>query len=158
VYNWLNEIDIPNLDLWIEHFLQVKNDLGSKVEGHDSAHQFFIGTEDDDPIIIKARKVSMFIMSYRDHPRWSDYAKLLQNLLKIEQSFVLFKYRHPRMVEMIMIGRRIGTGGSSGVAYLDSTTLPQFRIFSDLIRIRGESISILKLEGSLDYEGAWSRE
>jgi len=133
VYDWLNEIDIPNLDLWIEHFLQVKNEMGSSVETHDShdnsAHNFFIGTEDYDPQIYKARKVAIYLMSYRDHPKWSDYAKVLQSLLKIEQAFVLFKYRHPRMIEMVMIGRRVGTGGSSGVAYLDSTTLPQFRIF-----------------------------
>jgi len=60
------------------------------------------------------------------------------------------------MVEMIMIGRRVGTGGSSGVAYLDSTTLPQYRIFSDLIRIRGETIAPNKIDGNINEDGVWT--
>jgi len=156
VYEWLNEIDIPNLEQWIDHFLQIKVEMGSKVEGNDSAHQFFHGTEEDHPSVAKARKVSMFLMTYRHHPKWHIYSKTIQTILKIEQSFVLHKYRHPRMVEMIMIGRRVGTGGSSGVAYLDSTTLPQYRIFSDLIRIRGETIAPNKIDGNINEDGVWT--
>jgi tryptophan 2,3-dioxygenase len=37
------------------------------------------------------------------------------------------------MVER-MIGRRVGTGGSSGVDYLDETT--KYRIFTDLWTVR----------------------
>ena len=46
---------------------------------------------------------------------------------------VLFRTHHARMVERI-IGRRVGTGGSSGVDYLDATT--KYRIFGDLWGVR----------------------
>jgi tryptophan 2,3-dioxygenase len=38
------------------------------------------------------------------------------------------------MVERV-IGRRVGTGGSGGVAYLDETAL-RYRIFDDLWEVR----------------------
>jgi tryptophan 2,3-dioxygenase len=51
----------------------------------------------------------------------------------MEQSMLLFRTHHARMVER-MIGRRVGTGGSSGVDYLDATT--KMRIFTDLWAVR----------------------
>ena len=46
---------------------------------------------------------------------------------------VKWRHSHARMVERIM-GRRIGTGGTSGVDYLDKTS--QYRIFKDLWAVR----------------------
>ena len=46
---------------------------------------------------------------------------------------VLFRTRHVRMVERV-IGRRMGTGGSSGVDYLEGTL--KYRIFTDLWTVR----------------------
>ncbi len=46
---------------------------------------------------------------------------------------LLFRSHHARMVER-MIGRRMGTGGSSGVDYLDATL--KYRIFVDLWSVR----------------------
>ena len=46
---------------------------------------------------------------------------------------LLFRTAHARMVER-MIGRRMGTGGSSGVDYLDATT--KYRVFVDLWAVR----------------------
>ena len=43
---------------------------------------------------------------------------------------IVFRQRHARMVERV-IGRRVGTGGSDGVAYLDQTAL-QYRVFKEL--------------------------
>ena len=42
---------------------------------------------------------------------------------------ILWRTSHARMVER-MIGRRIGTGGSSGYDYLDMTT--KYKFFVDL--------------------------
>jgi tryptophan 2,3-dioxygenase len=42
---------------------------------------------------------------------------------------LVFRQRHARMVERV-IGRRVGTGGSDGVAYLDQTAL-KYRVFSE---------------------------
>jgi tryptophan 2,3-dioxygenase len=41
-----------------------------------------------------------------------------------------FRQRHARMVERV-IGRRVGTGGSDGVAYLDQTAL-NYRVFTEI--------------------------
>jgi tryptophan 2,3-dioxygenase len=46
---------------------------------------------------------------------------------------VLFRHRHARMAERT-IGRRLGSGGSSGVEYLDQTTA--YRIFPELWSVR----------------------
>ena len=47
---------------------------------------------------------------------------------------MVFRQRHARMVERV-IGRRTGTGGSSGVDYLDQTAL-KYRVFRDLWAVR----------------------
>ncbi|MFT6040494.1 MAG: tryptophan 2,3-dioxygenase, partial [Gammaproteobacteria bacterium] len=56
--------------------------------------------------------------------------ELVDQLVELEQKFVIFRQRHARMVERV-IGRRTGTGGSAGVDYLDATAL-QYRIFKDV--------------------------
>ena len=60
---------------------------------------------------------------------------------------LLFRAHHARMVER-MIGRRIGTGGSSGVDYLDSTS--KYRIFKDLWSIR---TLLVKQEATPEVKG-----
>jgi tryptophan 2,3-dioxygenase len=63
----------------------------------------------------------------------SEWSLLLSTILKLEQGMLLWRSRHARMVEL-MIGRRTGTGGSSGVEYLDKTQV--YRVYHDLWRIR----------------------
>jgi tryptophan 2,3-dioxygenase len=58
---------------------------------------------------------------------------LIDSVVELEEQLVLFRTRHARMVERI-IGRRVGTGGSAGVDYLDQTT--RYRIFDDLWSVR----------------------
>jgi tryptophan 2,3-dioxygenase len=55
----------------------------------------------------------------------------------------MFRQRHARMVERV-IGRRTGTGGSTGVDYLDSTAL-RYRVFRDVWAVR----TILLRQGAL---------
>ena len=43
---------------------------------------------------------------------------------------LIFRQRHARMVERV-IGRRVGTGGSAGVEYLDQTALT-YRVFKEI--------------------------
>jgi tryptophan 2,3-dioxygenase len=80
-----------------------------------------------------ASRAFVFITSYRHEPllRWP--SALLDALVEFEQGFRGFRFRHARMVER-MIGARPGTGGSSGVAYLDKTA--ERRIFGDLLDAR----------------------
>ena len=59
--------------------------------------------------------------------------RLIDTVVDLEESMILFRSHHARMVER-MIGRRMGTGGSSGVDYLDATL--KYRIFVDLWAVR----------------------
>jgi tryptophan 2,3-dioxygenase len=58
---------------------------------------------------------------------------LAEVLLDIDENLALWRAHHVQMVER-MIGGKRGTGGSEGVAYLQST-LPK-RVFPDLWRVR----------------------
>jgi tryptophan 2,3-dioxygenase len=79
------------------------------------------------------RAAMLFIETYRELPLLAWPREVLDGLVELEQLFVIFRQRHARMVERV-IGRRTGTGGSSGVDYLDATT--KYRIFRDLWAIR----------------------
>eukprot|EP01125_Pyxidicula_operculata_P008026 TRINITY_DN2710_c0_g1_i1.p1 TRINITY_DN2710_c0_g1~~TRINITY_DN2710_c0_g1_i1.p1 ORF type:complete len:371 (-),score=90.06 TRINITY_DN2710_c0_g1_i1:32-1144(-) len=78
---------------------------------------------------IRIRAAIVFIESYRDLPLLAWPRLLLDKIIEFEESFIIFRSRHARMVER-EIGRRIGTGGSSGVDYLDATT--RYRVYKDL--------------------------
>ena len=80
-----------------------------------------------------ARAGLLFIESYRELPLLSWPRRLIDTVVELEESMLLFRYHHARMVER-MIGRRMGTGGSSGVDYLDMTL--KYRIFTDLWAVR----------------------
>jgi len=80
-----------------------------------------------------ARAGLLFIESYRELPLLSWPRRLIDTIVELEESMLLFRFHHARMVER-MIGRRMGTGGSSGVDYLDMTL--KYRIFTDLWAVR----------------------
>ncbi|HLW65801.1 MAG TPA: tryptophan 2,3-dioxygenase family protein [Gemmataceae bacterium] len=82
---------------------------------------------------LRARAALLFIESYRDLPLLSWPYLLLETVVELEELLVLWRMRHVRMVER-MIGRRTGTGGSPGVAYLERTT--QYRIFHEFWTVR----------------------
>ena len=84
--------------------------------------------------VSRIRAALVFIESYRELPLLAWPREVLDGLTSFEQAFVIFRQRHARMVER-MIGRRTGTGGSTGVEYLDSTAL-KYRVFHDLWAVR----------------------
>jgi tryptophan 2,3-dioxygenase len=63
---------------------------------------------------------------------WPEY-HLSEQLVDIEESFQLWRFRHMKTVERI-IGFRAGTGGSSGVAFLRKALEQSF--FPELIEVR----------------------
>lgn len=75
----------------------------------------------------------VYVESYRDLPLLAWPRLLVDRVVELEEQMVLFRTRHARMVERI-IGRRVGTGGSAGVDYLDKTT--RYRVFTDLWTVR----------------------
>ena len=78
----------------------------------------------------RIRASILFIWTYPELPLLSWPRELLDQLIALEQVFVVFRQRHARMVERV-IGRRTGTGGSAGVDYLDETAL-RYRVFRDV--------------------------
>ncbi len=81
----------------------------------------------------RIRCAILFIESYRELPLLAWPRTLLDVIVDLEELMILFRTRHVRMVERV-IGRRLGTGGSSGVDYLEETL--KYRIFTDLWTVR----------------------
>lgn len=81
----------------------------------------------------KAVQAALFITVYRDMPAVQQPFRLLSLLMDIDATMTLWRYRHALMVER-MIGRKIGTGGSTGHAYL-RTTADRHRVFGDLFQL-----------------------
>jgi tryptophan 2,3-dioxygenase len=65
---------------------------------------------------------------------WEEYA-MAEQLLDIEQSFQMWRFRHMKTVERI-IGFRRGTGGSSGVGFLKQAL--ELTFFPELLDVRTE--------------------
>ncbi len=65
----------------------------------------------------KASRSAFFIMLYRDYPLLQLPYELLSTLLEIDELLSLWRHRHIHMVQRT-IGKRVGTGGSTGAGYL----------------------------------------
>lgn len=79
------------------------------------------------------RLVEVLSQIYRDPTRWwSEYA-LAERLVDVEESFQLWRFRHLKTVERI-IGFKTGTGGSSGVRFLEKALRQRF--FPELLEVR----------------------
>ena len=63
---------------------------------------------------------------------WPEY-HLCEQLVDVEESFQLWRFRHMKTVERI-IGHRRGTGGSSGVSFLKKALELEF--FPELLDVR----------------------
>jgi tryptophan 2,3-dioxygenase len=82
----------------------------------------------------RIRAALVFIEGYRELPLLAWPREVIDAIVAFEQAFVIFRQRHARMVERI-IGRRTGTGGSSGVDYIDATAL-KYRVFREVWAVR----------------------
>ncbi len=78
----------------------------------------------------RLRAAILFIDGNRELPLLSWPGQVIDALIEAEQSMLVFRQRHARMVERV-IGRRVGTGGSDGVDYLDKTALG-YRVFREM--------------------------
>ncbi len=81
----------------------------------------------------KATVAALLINLYRDEPILHGPFNFLTCLIDIDELFTTWRYRHAQMV-LRMLGRKIGTGGSSGHGYL-SATAEKHHIFTDLHNI-----------------------
>lgn len=82
---------------------------------------------------LDANKNALFIMLYRDHPLLHLPYELLSTLLEIDELLSLWRHRHIHMVQRT-IGKRVGTGGSSGAEYLRNAADSHY-IFKELAEL-----------------------
>ncbi|MCA8920155.1 MAG: tryptophan 2,3-dioxygenase [Planctomycetes bacterium] len=119
---------IPDLDLE-----SAKQRLSGVIaQAWDFLHAADVDAESR-PRVKRIRAALVFIESYRALPLLAWPRLLIDAVVELEEQFVLWRTRHARMVERV-IGRRIGTGGSSGVDYLDATA--KYRVFRELWTVR----------------------
>jgi tryptophan 2,3-dioxygenase len=81
----------------------------------------------------RALQAALFINLYRGEPVLQLPFRLLSGLMDIDETLTNWRYRHALMVQR-MIGRKIGTGGSSGHDYLRQTA-ERHRVFGDLFAL-----------------------
>lgn len=81
----------------------------------------------------RAFLAALFINLYRDEPLLFLPFRYLTQLADIDEAFTSWRARHAMMVQR-MLGRKIGTGGSSGHEYLAATT-ENNRVFLDLFTL-----------------------
>ena len=141
--------DEKNVDDFIADYLSAHKKLYP--DTNKDAVNFF----EEESSLRRRRAGLVFIESYRELPLLAWPRKLISTLIELEQSMILWRTSHARMVER-MIGRRIGTGGSSGVDYLDMTT--KYRVFVDLwavrsILIKKETLPELKNKEFYEFRG-----
>jgi len=82
----------------------------------------------------KAMQAALLIKLYRNEPIFHLPFELLNTLVEIDENISLWRHSHATMVHR-MIGSKVGTGGSSGVSYLRSTTGNRYKVFNDLANI-----------------------
>lgn len=70
---------------------------------------------------------------YREPHRWWDLYDLAEKLVDLDYRYAQWRFAHLRTVERI-IGRKTGTGGSTGVTYL--TGVVERRFFPELVDVR----------------------
>jgi tryptophan 2,3-dioxygenase len=78
-------------------------------------------------------RLEALVRIYEDPDAYPDLLALAEVMVEVDECLALWRAHHVQMVER-MIGAKRGTGGSEGVAYLQST-LPK-RAFPDLWRVR----------------------
>lgn len=112
--------------------------LHARYDQELAAARAFLQAEDAAPptraAIRRLRAAILFIESNRELPLLSWPGEIIDGLIEAEQAMLIFRQRHARMVERV-IGRRVGTGGSAGVEYLDQTAL-SYRVFKEIWRTR----------------------
>jgi tryptophan 2,3-dioxygenase len=80
-----------------------------------------------------ASRNALFIMLYRDQPLLQLPYELLNTLLEIDESLSMWRHRHIHLVQRT-IGKRVGTGGSSGAEYLKGAAESHY-VFKELAEL-----------------------
>jgi tryptophan 2,3-dioxygenase len=88
-----------------------------------------------EPYTASAGVVEALRQVYADTARYWDAYETAEELVDLEESFQLWRFRHLKTVERV-IGHKRGTGGSSGVSFLRKAL--DLTFFPELITVRTE--------------------
>lgn len=129
---WLERMPFANNDKYwggngADFWVQFRNEYAASLQENEQHNlqvfdQLFINKDaypEGRRLSQLAMKNALFIMMYRDFPLLHLPFELLDKLLEIDEQLSLWRHRHIHMVQRA-IGKRVGTGGSSGAAYLKS--------------------------------------
>jgi tryptophan 2,3-dioxygenase len=140
---FLAEIPLRNADReWV-----VKRALEHGMQREARLSQMFTGDELERDAIVRERVdretklklqvaepgFQVMLAVYTWPEKFANVYELCEDLVQFEQSFILWRTHHARTVERF-IGKKIGTGGSTGVPYLENTA--RYRIFDELWSVR----------------------
>ncbi len=81
----------------------------------------------------KAILGALFILSYREQPLLTIPFQMINTLQAIDETLSQWRYRHSLMAHR-MLGRKVGTGGSSGHDYLRQST-ESHKVFNDFFNL-----------------------
>lgn len=81
----------------------------------------------------KGLHCALFILLHRQEPLLQIPFKIIQSFIEFDSSLTSWRQTHALMVQK-MLGKKIGTGGSSGSDYLMQTAL-RHRLFSDFMNL-----------------------
>jgi len=106
----------------------------ANLEAFDS---LFFANEENYPegrkLSADASRHALFIMLYRDYPLMQLPYELLSILLAVDENLSMWRHRHIHMVQRT-IGKRVGTGGSTGADYLQKAANSHY-IFRELAEL-----------------------
>ena len=132
VNSWLERMPFANdekywggqgADFWSHYRTQYAAGLQPNEKGNLEVFDNLFMNKDSYPegrrLSQLAMKNAVFIMLYRDLPLLHLPFELLDKLLEIDEQLSMWRYRHIHMVQRA-IGKRVGTGGSTGASYLKS--------------------------------------
>ena len=87
------------------------------------------------PYVENLDLIPVFKTIYDNPTQYWDAYEMCEKLVDVEESFALWRFRHVKTVERI-IGFKMGTGGSSGVPFLQKAL--SIRLFPELWDVRTE--------------------
>ena len=140
---WLAEIPLKHKDRdWVvsrarEHGLKREQKMSEMFTGDELARE---GIERErtsrekhlaDALAQPGFQVALAVYTWPE--KFGAAYQLCEDLITFEESFILWRVHHARTVERF-IGKKIGTGGSTGVPYLENTA--RYRIFEELWAVR----------------------
>ena len=136
---WLERMPFLEERFWPKDatpFFKRLEDLytGSLVQGEEGNaalwRTIFVDGSAERKLSPAAARSALFIMLYRDEPIFQQPFRFLEVLLDIDAGMSSWRSRHINMVHR-MIGLRVGTGGSTGKAYLKGA-MDSHYIFSEI--------------------------